>query len=76
MSSNCRGDSSFFLSTVNVNELDRYTPDTVYLKHIISQWTQLQSKLYSVLHEEALGPGWQDVGIICITNHAPTGSLL
>ena len=55
MSSDCRGDSSFFLSAVNVKELDRCTPDTVYLKHIISQWTELQSKLHAVLHKESFG---------------------
>ena len=55
MSSDCRGDSSFFLSAVNAKELDRCTPDTVYMKHIISQWTQLQSKLHAVLHKESFG---------------------
>ena len=55
MSSDFRGDSSFFLSAVNVKELDRSTPDTVYLKHIISQWTQLQSKPHAVLHKESFG---------------------
>ena len=35
--------------------LDRCNPDTVYLKHIISHWTQLQSKLHAVLHKESFG---------------------
>ena len=25
--------------------------------------------------KKALGTGWQDAGITCITDHAPTGSL-
>ena len=55
MSSDGRGDSSFFLSTVNVEKLDRSTSGTEYLKHIVSQWTQLQSKLHAVLHKESSG---------------------
>ena len=52
MSSNCRGDSSFLLSAVNVKKLDRSTSGAVYLKHIISQWTQLQSKLHAGLQRK------------------------
>ena len=31
----------------------RSTSGTVYLKHIVSQWTQSQSKLHAVLHKES-----------------------
>ena len=55
MSSDCRGDGSFLLSAVDVKKLDRYTSGTVYLKHIVSQWTLLQSKLHAVLHKESFG---------------------
>ena len=63
MSSDGRGESIFFLSTVNDKKI-RSTSDTVYLKHIVPQWNQLQRN-----------PGWQDTGITCITDHNPTGSL-
>ena len=69
MSSDCRGGSSFFLSAVNVKELDRCTPDTLYLKHIISQWTQLQSKLHAGLHKESFGS--RLVGCGDYTHHWP-----
>ena len=55
MSSDGRDDSSFFLSTVNVNRIGQPTSGTVYLKHIVSQCAQLQSKLHAVLHKESFG---------------------
>ena len=76
MSSDCIGDSSFLLSAVNVKILDRSSSGTVYLKHIISQWTQLQSKLHAVLHKESFGSRLAGCGgITRITDHAPIGSL-
>ena len=75
MSLDCRGGSSFFLSIVNVKKLDRPTSGKEYLKHIISQWAHLQSKLHAALHKESFGSGWQDAGITRITDHAPAGGL-
>ena len=37
MSSDVRGDNSYFLFTVNVNELERSTSGWVYLNQIVSQ---------------------------------------
>ena len=46
----CYPHSSFLLSAVNVEKLDRSTSGKVYLKHIISQWTQ--SKLHAGLQRK------------------------
>ena len=62
MSSGSRGDISSFLSTVNVKKLDRSTSGTIYLKHIVSQWTQVQSKLHAFHNKESFRSGLAGCG--------------
>ena len=45
-----------------VKKLNRSTSGKVYLKHMISQWTQLQSKLHAGLHKENFGSGLAGCG--------------